>query len=54
MICCINCFVQSLQSYVGGAEESSMVTELKLQSLPQKKYIMVSFALLHTNWQSSW
>ena len=58
MTCCINCLVKSLPSYVSGAEtvleEPSMVTEWKLQRLRQKEYIMVSFALLHTNRQSRW
>ena len=58
MTCCINCLVKNLPSYVSEAEielgEPSMVTGWMLQSLPQETYIMVSFALLHTNRQSRW
>ena len=58
MTCCINSLVKSLPSYLSGAEteleEQSMMSKWKLQSLPQETYIMVSFALLHTNRQSRW
>ena len=58
MTCCVNSLVKSLPSYVSGAEteleEQSMMSKWKLERLRQKEYLMVSFALLHTNRQSRW